>query len=224
MKKISLAALVLILLMTVGPVMAQEEEEDEYSKLLFQGRVGGVYTGGDPYKSGATFEVGALAHFKGPVYFHAFGGISNFESEGDVVPLSDEFNDLWTAITDTSTILSVDDLRYKLNFVGAGLSMKLATGRFQPVVNAGVGAYHTKFVTSFSYVNKSVPPEFQDKFAVLSSLEDSKWEYGLNFGGGLYYKFNPIMNFGAHVNFHMIDSDAIEDQVSFTFGMLVEVP
>ena len=224
MKKISLAAVVLILLMSFGPVMAQEEEEDEYSKLLFQGRVGGMYTGGDPYQMGAAFEVGALVHFKGPIYLQAFGGISNFDSEGDVVPLTEEFGQLWDGITEVNDILNIDDLRYKLNFVGAGLAIKMNTGRFSPMINAGIGAYHTKFVTSFTYVNKTVPAELQEQFSLLSSLEDSKWEYGLNLGGGLYYRFNPIINFGAHVNYHMIDSEAIEDQVSFTFGMLVEVP
>lgn len=224
MKKISLAAVVLILLITAGSVLAQEQEEEEYSTLLFQGRVGGVYTGGDPYKNGATFEVGALAHFRGPVYIQAFGGISNFESEGDIMPLTDEFGQLWDGILATNEITSIDDLRYKMNFVGAGLALKLNTGRFQPMVHAGLGAYHVKFVTSFSYANLSIPEEVRDKFAVLTSLEDSKWEYGFNFGGGLYYKFNPIMNFGAHVNYHMIDSDAIENQISFTVGMLVEVP
>ena len=224
MKRLCFA--VACLAIALAPVVGFAHEDDEYqpSSIAFQGRVGGVYTGGEPFNNGATFEVAALFHLQGPLYLNVFGGIANYDSDGDIIPVTDEFGAFWDDFTDTYRVLSIDDLRYRLNFVGAGGTITLGAGKLEPQISAGVGAYQVKFVTSFSYVDRAVPDEFVDRFTTLLSLEDEKWELGYNIGGGLYYRFNQIINFGGHVTYHMIDTDAIEDLVSFTFGMHIRVP
>jgi opacity protein-like surface antigen len=223
MKKTVTVAAALILLMAM-PMVAQEEEEYEVSPIAFQGRVGAMYTGGEPFENGATFEVAALFHTAGPLYLNIFGGISNFDSEGDVIPITDEFIAFWDDFTANVDILDMDSLRYRVNYVGAGATAALGAGRLEPQVFGGVGAYQVKFITSLNYVEKVIPEEFREANSFFGSFEDSKWFLGYSFGGGLYYRFNQIINFGGAVTYHYIDTDVIEDLVSFTFGLHIRVP
>lgn len=224
MEKFAITAACLLLVLVPFQVVAQDEEEDDVSPIAFQGRVGGVYTGGDPFKAGATFEGAALIRFTGPLYFTVMGGSANFESDGDLVPITDEFAQFWEQVLETNEILN-NDIRFRLNFVSAGATFIGDFGKLSPQITGGVGAYQVKFVTTFRAVPKPVPPpDLIDDFAFETSLEDSEWFLGYNFGGGLYYKFNKIVHFGGSVIYHAIDTDAIEDLVSFSFGMHINIP
>lgn len=218
------AAVVFVLLLPLS-ASAQEEEEYTVSPFSLQSRVGGVYTGGDPYSNGATFEVGVMYRLAGPLNLSFFGGFTNYTNSSDFVPaVTEDFAIFWENFLETYDVVNIDKLSYRMNFGGGGLTFVKKIGRLEPLFTAGVGAYQVKLISTFSYVRKEVPEPFRDSFATFISLEDSKVFFGYNAGAGLYYSFNQIISFGGQVTYHAIDTDVIEDLVSVSFGLNIKIP
>lgn len=223
-KMIIIAAFAFVLLL---PLAASAQEEDEYrvSPFTLQSRVGGVYTGGDPYTNGATFEVGVMYRMAGPLNLSFFGGFTNFTNTSEFLPaVSEEYASDMERFLEDYVVVDLDKLRYRMNFGGAGVTLVKKFGRLEPLITAGVGAYQVKLISTFSYVEKVVPEPVRADFATFISLEDSKVFFGYNVGAGIYYSFNQIISFGGQVTYHAIDTDAIENLVSASFGLNIKIP
>lgn len=226
-KTLAIAALALFAV-TLAAFAQTSRDDQEPALLTFQGRVGGMYTGGDPFENGAAFEVGTMIRFTGPIYFHIFGGITNFDKEGDILPITPEFADTLEGLQVDNEITDINRLNYKMNFFGAGLGVIQDLGPLEVHLNAGAGAYELSFVADFDLFPRGVPDDIpdglRDALTTFLSLEDKEWLYGFTVGGGLYYDFNEIISFGGHMNYHNIDTEAIDNPISFTFGMHIKVP
>lgn len=225
MKKMLSAAVVTFVLLLPLTAFAQEEEENTVSPFTLQSRVGGVYTGGDPFGNGATFEVGVMYRLIGPLNLSFFGGYTNYTGTGDFIPsLTEDFTSFWNSFLEQYDVVNIDKLSYRVNFGGGGVTFVKKIGRLEPLVTAGIGAYQVKLTSTFSYVEKVIPDPYRDAFSTFVSLQDSKVFFGYNIGAGLYYSFNQIISFGGQVTYHIIDTNAIENLVSATFGMNIKIP
>lgn len=224
MKRSAFAVLLAILVFATLPVTAQDDEE-RVSKYSFQGRVGAVFTGDEPFENGATFEVGGMYRLSGPVYLNFFAGTINFESDNAIRPISEDFALFWDNIQRDFNVFDMDDIRYRLNFGGVGLVMKMEAGRIEPYIVGGIGAYNTKFTATFSFVDKAVSQELQELFGTITSVEDSKTAIGWHVGGGLNYSLNQIISINGQVSYRDIDLDSFQNGlISMTFGLHVKIP
>jgi hypothetical protein len=228
MKKMTFAAISLLLLFGSAPLFAQADDDDndqiQPARWAFQGRVGALLPGEEPLKTGAAFEINAMWRISGPFYAMGYGGIGNYESEGDVVPITDEFANFWTGFLEDFVILDVSEIRYRLNYGGGGVAMMFTAGRVEPILAAGIGAYQVKLIPSFEYVDRLIPEPLWPQFSALSSIEDSETFMGYMLSGGLYYHFNQIISFGGQATYHALDTDKVDDLLTFTFGMHINIP
>lgn len=227
MRRFTLAAISLLLLLGSAPLLAQTDDDEEQIKparWAFQGRVGALYPGGDPFKVGAAFELGGMWRIQGPFYLMGYAGIGNFESEGDVVPITEGFVDFWDLFLDTWHVIDVQEIRYRMNYGGGGVAMMFTTGRFEPFLSAGIGAYQVKLQAKVEFIDPAVPEPLWPSLSNLDTFQDSETFLGYMFSGGLYYHFNQIISFGGQATYHAINTDKIDDLMTFTFGMHINIP
>jgi hypothetical protein len=218
MKK-SLIVAVLLVGMVVLPSFAQEDEVRP-ATYSFQGRVGMLFTGGEPFENGAAFEIGMMVRLAGPLHLNISGGTSNFNGGAEVVPLTTEFADFWEEFLTIYNVYDIEKSTYRINFFNLGGAIKFGAGAFEPYVVAGAGIYYVRFSVPFSYAAIGFPPET----AAYTNITDSKYLYGFNFGGGINFKINDLIGFGGQVTYHYINSDALENQLMTTFGLNVTLP
>jgi hypothetical protein len=217
--------LILLLILFAFPafLLAQDEEE-KYSSYAFQSGVGLLVSDNEGHRGGSVFDVALLKRLGGPLYLTGYAGTGNFQGEGAPQALSGNFNNFWDDNLSDQTVTSWDDLRYRVTFFGGGLTAIINTGKIQPQVFAGYGKYKLSFASSFTY---GFTPGFGDEVLMprLLSLGDEIWVYGYKFGGGLYYHYNQIINFGVQASYHkLIDANSLENLFTFTFGMHIRIP
>jgi len=215
-EKMIIATLLLGLLAV--PALAQEEEEFRPGRISFQGRVGALFTGSEPFENGAAFEVGLMWRLAGPFHLNISGGTGNFDGGLEPQPLTEEFAELWENFNNTVVILDREKASYRMNFFNFGGALKFGGGAFEPYAVGGAGVYYVRYSQVFSFFD----PMFQAD--ITSNATDSTYFYGFNVGGGINFRINDLISFAGQVTYHYINSDVIGHQVMATFGMNVTIP
>ena len=209
---------VLVLAVAALPALAQEDEERP-AKYSFQGRVGALLSGDEPFENGAAFEIGMMMRLGGPLHLSIAGGTGNFDGGLEPVALTPEFEEFWSGVEEEFEITEKKQAAYRLNFFTTGLAAKFGAGSFEPYVVAGGGIYYVRFSQSFRYTEIAFPGN-----TALTNVTDSDYFFGGNFGGGINFKINALVGFAGQVTYHYIDCDGIDNQIMATFGLNVTLP
>ena len=73
--------------------------------------------------------------------------------------------------------------------------------------------------------NISVRPVGTEELGNFFSLRDEIWLNGYSAGGGIYYNYNAIINFGVEGVYHkLMDSQNLNHMFSVTFGLHIRIP
>jgi len=209
----------LLLGVAILPAWAQEDESRP-AKFSFQGRVGVLFTGEEPFENGAAFEIGMMLRFAGPLHLNISGGTSNFDGGTEVVAFTPEFGDFWEQFLNEFDVYDVEQNTYRMNYFNIGTAIKLGMGPVEPYVVAGGGIYYVRFSFPFSYAEKGFPEEAK----VFTNITDRDYLYGFNFGGGMNIKINELIGFAGQVTYHNLNSDVLNNQLMATFGLNVTIP
>jgi len=209
----------LLLSVAIFPAWAQDEE-DRPAKFSFQGRVGALFAGGEPFENGAAFEIGMMMRLAGPFHLNIGGGTSNFDGGMGIVALTPEFVGFWDQFLLEFDIYDIEQSAYRMNYFNAGGAIKFGAGPIEPYAVAGGGIYYVRFSVPFSYAGKGFPEETK----VFTNITDNKYVYGYNFGGGLNIRINDLIGFAGQVTYHYLDSEVLNNQLMATFGLNVTIP
>ena len=215
----NLVVTVFLLAVAAVPVLAQDDDDYQPSPFSFQGRVGALFAGEDPFKDGASFEIGMMYRVFSNVHLSISGGTSNFEGGTEPAALSEDFALFIDDVQKDFAIVNPDEARYRINFGTFGAAFKLGRGRFEPYAIGGIGIYQVRFVYTFDYQSLLVPID-----TGVTSVQDQKYMFGWFAGGGLNYSINNIIGFGTQITYHSLDTDAIDEQIMATFGLNVTIP
>ncbi len=206
-----LAGISILLLLTFQPAFAQDNDELRPTPFSFQGRVGALFTGGEPFENGAAFEIGMMFRIAGGLHLSFAGGTANFEGGTEPIPLSEEYAEFWELFTEEFPVFDAEPARYRLNFGTVGAALKFGRGRIEPYAVGGVGVYQARFVHTITFIE-------------IASFQDQKYLFGWYAGAGANYSINDIIGFAGQVTYHNLDTDALDNQIMATFGLNVTIP
>ena len=95
MRHTTVAAVVVLLLCGALPALAQEDDEYTHSPFSFQGRVGALLVGEEPFQNGASFEIGMMIRLMSGIHLSFGGGTANFKGGTEPIPITEEFALFW---------------------------------------------------------------------------------------------------------------------------------
>jgi opacity protein-like surface antigen len=226
MHKTLLAVAVAILAFLPLTAFAQDDDIKP-PRFSFQGRVGALFAGGEPFENGATFEFGMMVRMASALHLTFAGGSSNFKGGTEPVPFTEEYAAFWESVLEQFHVLDPQPAKYRVSFGTLGVAFKVGTKRFEPYAVAGVGLYYGRFNYQFSLADIRIPLDYvltHPEFVDIATIQDTKYLFGWNVGGGLNISINQIIGFGTQVTYHAINTEGLENQITATFGLNVNIP